>query len=437
MSPTKIAALSARVPAPATPAPGSTGTKPAAPPSASPAQPAKAAPSDWEVQLAALTDQVRQLQADKTVLEAKLKEALSVQPAAVDPRELARAEEKIKGLQKENDLLKVTLDQEKAKARCLRPTRRRWTKRDRPWRRPIASSRSKPRPPNALALEKTALQTKLDSLTPSPAAAAELETTRKALQDANLKLAEQSKLASGLALEKEALQARLKTLNTDAEAAAALRAENQLLKKQLADLKAAPPPASKAEEANRQLAQAQAQIAALQSDKEVLRLEKIALENRVKQLSAPTAPPRRSAKAADAARIKQLERERDDLKKLLAAANKELYSRKGKAAAARVADLENQLATLRARLQVFEARQVPYTAEELALFKQPETKLAQAAPQRRQDVGQGAAPRHRGARRRGAALLRQPTVRQGRGEVPAGAAAGQEQRSHPGQPRRD
>ena len=173
----------------------------------------------------------------------------------------------------------------------------------------------------------------------------------------------------------------MKTLSADAEAAAALRAENQLLKKQLADLKAAPPPAAKAEEASRQLAQAQAQIAALQSDKEMLRLEKTALENRVKQLSAPPATPAASpaqAKTADAARIKQLERERDELQKQLAAANKELYSRKGKAAAARVADLENQLATLRARLEVFEARQVPYTAEELALFKQPETKLALA-----------------------------------------------------------
>jgi cytochrome c-type biogenesis protein CcmH/NrfG len=170
-------------------------------------------------------------------------------------------------------------------------------------------------------------------------------------------------------------------LNADAEAATALRAENQLLKKQLADLKAAPRPTAKAEEANRQLAQAQAQLATLQSDKEMLRLEKIALENRVKQLSAApvtTTAPAGQAKAADAGRIKQLERERDDLQKLLGAANKELYSRKSQAAAAKVADLENQLATLRARLEVYEARQVPYTAEESALFKQPATKLAQA-----------------------------------------------------------
>jgi hypothetical protein len=377
---TKIAALSARVPAPATPAPGSTGTKPAAPPGGSPPQPAKTAPSDWEVQLAAVTDQVRQLQADKTVLEAKLKEALAVQPAALDPRELARAEEKIKGLQKENDLLKVTLDQEKAK-----PAAAPDTKALEEARQALAEANLKlaeqTKAANALALEKTALQTKLDRLASSPAAAAELETTKKALQDTNLKLADQAKLAEGLALEKEALQARLKSQGTDAEAATALRDENQLLKKQLADLKAAPPPTAAADEAKRQLAQAQAQLATLQSDKEMLQLEKAALENRVKELAAApataTTPPV-AAKAADAGRIKQLERERDNLQKQLTAANKELYSRKSKAAAAKVADLESQLATLRARLEVYEARQVPYTAEERALFTQPATTLAQA-----------------------------------------------------------
>ena len=322
----KIAALSAHAPAPVAPAPAGIGATPAAPPSAVPAQPAQPAPpSDWQVQISALNQQVRQMQADKAVLEAKLKEALAVQPSALDPRELARAEEKLRGLQKENDLLKVTLTQEKAKSM------------------PEASTKA-------------------------------LEETRQALAEANSKLAEQTKTA-------EAVQARLKTLNADAEAAAALRAENQLLKKQAADLQAAPPPATKAAEASRQLAEAQAQIAVLQSDKELLRLSKIALENQVKQLSAPPVTQAASpaaAKTTNAARIKQLERERDDLQKQLAAANKELYSRKGNAAAARMAEIEGQLVTLRSRLEVLEARQVPYTAEELALFKQPETKLAQA-----------------------------------------------------------
>src|SRR5207244_3099833 len=56
---------------------------------------------------------------------------------------------------------------------------------------------------------------------------------------ANAKLAEQSALAAKLASEKESLLAQVKTLSANSEAAAALRAENQLLKKQLADLTAA------------------------------------------------------------------------------------------------------------------------------------------------------------------------------------------------------
>jgi Tfp pilus assembly protein PilF len=316
----KIAEVSPRVRAGTTAAPGGAATDRAAPPTA------KTAPSDWETKLAGLTDQVRQLQADKAVLEAKLKEALAVQPAAMDPRELARAEEKIRYLQKENDLFKVSLAQEK-KSKAL----------------------------------------------PAPDTNAVAETLQ-ALAVANRKLAEQTKTVNALALEKKALSA-------DVKAATALRAENRLLKKELAELKAAPPPTAKAEEASRQLALARAQIAVLQSDKEMLQLEKTALENRVKRPSAPAvtavATPA-PAKAPDANRLKQLERERDDLRKQLNAANKELYGRKSKAAVARLKELENQLATLRARLEVYEARQTPYTPEELALFKQPETKPPEA-----------------------------------------------------------
>ena len=377
----KIAGASARVPAPAAPAPASPGAKPSARLNTASEQPAQpAAPSDWEAQLGGLKDQVRQLQSDKAVFESKLKEALAVQPASLDPRELARAEEKIKGLMKENDLLKVTLDQRKAKSlaasdtKALEETQQALAEANRKLAEQTKTA-------NALALEKSDLQTKLNNLAPSPSNAAELKVAKKSLADTNRKLAEQSKLASALAGEKEALQTRLKSLGAEVDAAAALRAENQLLKKRLADLEAAPPPAAKADEASRRLAQTQAQVAALQSDKEMLQLEKTALENRVRQLSSPTstAPQTRAqAKADTAAKIKQLQRERDELQKLLKAANKEIYSRKSKATATKMAELENQLATLRARIEVFEARQVPYTTEELALFKQPAAKPVQA-----------------------------------------------------------
>lgn len=65
---------------------------------------------------AELRQQVAQLQEQNKVLNAKLQEALAAQPAAVDPRELQKAESQITSLQKERDLLKVALEQEQAKS---------------------------------------------------------------------------------------------------------------------------------------------------------------------------------------------------------------------------------------------------------------------------------------------------------------------------------
>lgn len=62
-----------------------------------------------------LRQQVARLQEDNKVLNAKLTEALAAQPAAIDPRELQKAEAQITSLQKEKELLKVALEQEQAK----------------------------------------------------------------------------------------------------------------------------------------------------------------------------------------------------------------------------------------------------------------------------------------------------------------------------------
>jgi Tfp pilus assembly protein PilF len=70
-------------------------------------------------QLQVLHQEIARINAQNTLLEAKLKEALSVQPAPMDPRELAKAEERIKQLTKERDLLKVTLEQQQGTAMKL------------------------------------------------------------------------------------------------------------------------------------------------------------------------------------------------------------------------------------------------------------------------------------------------------------------------------
>jgi tetratricopeptide (TPR) repeat protein len=62
-------------------------------------------------QITNLTERIRILEGERNILNAKLQEALAAQPAATDPRELAKAEERIKTLEKEKELLRVTASQ--------------------------------------------------------------------------------------------------------------------------------------------------------------------------------------------------------------------------------------------------------------------------------------------------------------------------------------
>ena len=119
------AAPNAVTPAPVPPAtPGTTAALTAplvsTPPSPPPVTPAPTLPPPSAVELAqqmkSLQAEQDRLQAENRLLGAKLKEALSVQPASVDPREMMRAEERIRGLQKENELFKVQLAQKEATA---------------------------------------------------------------------------------------------------------------------------------------------------------------------------------------------------------------------------------------------------------------------------------------------------------------------------------
>jgi len=318
----KIGAISTNAPVPAVVSGTETNKVSAEASTNSPPAPA-AVPAPVQAQIASLSEEVRRLQAERIVMEAKLKEALSVQPAAADPQELAKAEGRIKTLQKENDLLKASFEAEKSK--------------------PVLDTKA-------------------------------LETANQSLADANRQLAEQKALVTKLTVERDALQNKVKS----SPDTAALVAENQLLKQKVA----AGPSPGQADDAGTKLSQAQAQIAALQSDKELLRIENLALENRLKAIPTNTVASSvlPVTETGSSVRVRELERERNDLQKKLDAANKTLSGRKGKATASRAQELEFELANARARLDILEARQVPYTAEELALLKAPEPTLAPAQP---------------------------------------------------------
>ena len=127
---TKMAQMAAKTPPPAPKASTITNAIPASPPAAVPSNtppvvpvapatnttqepvnipaPAPApppphveTPSAVDNQIKALQDQIRSMEADKSLLEGKLKEALAARPADVDPHEMARVQAQIKDLQKE------------------------------------------------------------------------------------------------------------------------------------------------------------------------------------------------------------------------------------------------------------------------------------------------------------------------------------------------
>jgi len=320
----KIAEVTAKLPATNPPPPAATAA--AAPGTAAPA----AATAELEAQLSALHEQVKQLQTDSETLQAKLKEALAVQPATVSPAQFAQVQEQLRFLMKENDLLKVSLAQGQGGT--------------------------------VEGVDEKAFT-----------------LLKQALAEANQKLAAQTARADKLALENQALQTRLQSLLASADAAEALRQENELLKQQMASLKSAPAAVTEIGNENAELARARAQIASLQSAAEISLLEKMALENRVKQLqgmavkSAPVAAG--PSQAENEARIRELEQERDELLARLGDANKKLYGPKGQDAAAQIDALAQQVDTLRARIAVDEAQPIPYTPEELALFKQSAPQL--------------------------------------------------------------
>ncbi len=332
------------VPQAGTPAPVvSAPAPPGAPPPA-----AAAANAELESQLGALHEQIKRLQTDNETLQAKLKEALAVQPATVSPAEFARVQEQLRFLMKENDLLKVSLGQGNGNA-----------------------------------------ATGVDAKT--------FELLKQALAEANQQLAAQTARADQLAMENQTLQTRLQSLLTSADAAEALRQENELLKKQLASLKSAPAAVVPAGIPDAELVRAQTQITALQSAAEVNSLERIALEERVKKLQGAAANPAPAAGPGPAeyeAHIRELEQERDDLLARLGDANQKLYGRKGQNAAAQIDALAQQVDTLRARIAVDEAQPIPYTPEELALFKQSSPQLTanpNAEKKSVQDLPAGAA----------------------------------------------
>jgi tetratricopeptide (TPR) repeat protein len=305
------------------------------------AMPSPTSGSPETIQL--LQEQIRQLTADKELLQARLKEALTAQPAAVDPRELARAEERIKTLQKQVEVLKASLEKAESK-------------------------------PN------------------KPVDPAVLEDARKALDAVSQKLARQAEMTATATMEKEALQTRLQSF-IDGEETRVLRSENDSLKRQATDLTARAEAGTRANELKQQFGLLQAEFANLKARTDGLAAGKKKLEDRLvelaerrdadlavktraleKELSETKTIAQTNAAIVSAlqAALKAAQREKDELQKKLNVATNEAHYFKAREPSAQANQLTDRIPVSRAGIDALEAGKTPYSPEELALLKPPD-----------------------------------------------------------------
>lgn len=323
-----------------------------------------------------------QVQAERTAneqLQAKLKEALSVRPAAVDPAELERAREKIRSLMKQNDLLMAT----RANA-VVQPVQTVYVTN---FIRTVVTNNVPIVVTNlADAFKKTPetifVTNIIRTVVVDTNALEMLRLERAAaVKNFNAEHARAEQLADELKrLQQLSKPATIAPADADSAAAlAALRAENAALKSELEKLRVVPDgPAAGDTNLLAELNQARAQIAVLQAEAQVVALEKLALQQKLQTVLAATNAPALAATAALEARIRELTLERNDLIEKLDAANRQ-NSGKGSETATRLADLNREVTLLRSRLEALEAQAVPYTPEELALFQKSPTAPSAAA----------------------------------------------------------
>lgn len=355
----KIAELKKHVLVPA----ANTGSGPA------PTAPANAITTPTATEPSELNDlraQLQNAQADNEHLQAKLKEALSVQPAAVDPRELARAQEKIRSLMKENDLLKVS----RGGATTMVPTAEKVVYVTNYTKIYITNN-----PVEVTNLADVFAKNNGPAVVTNYIRTVVVDTNAMEMlrldRDAAVKnFNDEHDRSERLADELQQLKKNSGSGATnDAVALAALLAENATLKSELATLNAAAGDGQATAKLTEELKQARAQISELKSELEVAALEKATLERKLQQLGSATNSA--VGVAVYEARLRELTQERDDLIEQLDAAKK---SKPGKnlETEAQLSALNQEVATLRSRLAVVEAQPVPYTTEELALLKSSE-----------------------------------------------------------------
>jgi tetratricopeptide (TPR) repeat protein len=400
---------------PATNAPPATAPTAPVAPVASTTQPSAAVESSvaaLQQQNAGYQEQVRSLTVANTDLQAKLKEALSVQPAAISPEDLAKAQAKIIALQKERDLLAVALENEKAsKVSAIAQAKADATAATVADMKAQAEAEGK-KAQAELAMAKEAAAASEKKLADATKELEDLKAARAAEADQNAALK-----ARTAAEEKKTQEEMARLQDASAESEKIMAAAS----KELELLRTAHPPEIQGNEGAKQIPEESDQLKQLlaqvsKDETEITQLKESVADAGQKLAAAnheletlKAAPPATPSGAPPAENAGALVKERDQLKEELAQRSKDLADAEAhhsqellsvraalQEAQQRRDELEKKLAAasspetaatsttppgtvippvsqrveqLQARIAVLEASPVPYTGEELALLK--------------------------------------------------------------------
>lgn len=168
------------------------------------------------------------------------------------------------------------------------------------------------------------------------------------------------------------LNQRLATAPTP-DTIAKLTSENQSLRQQLAVAQAKPQPTATTAAVQQILETTQTRLTAAESTVKTVQMENAALRQQLTPSQKSTELLTASAKAAalQVARTRQLEQQLAELQTRFAEADRQLATRSVKKLESKIESLNEQMLALRARITVYETKAVPYTREELALFRAP------------------------------------------------------------------
>ncbi|PHX93078.1 MAG: hypothetical protein CK546_09365 [Pedosphaera sp.] len=301
--------------------PGTTAPKPIIPTSQAGDEAGSEKLTGLEKQIRDLNNELVKARAESSGAQQKLKEALAARPKAVDPAELAKAQQKARDLQKAADLKQIEVEDLSKRVGGIVKERDDLQKR-------VAVLSDKAEVP-VLKKENSALKARVDEL-------AKLTVGNKSEELAR------------------ALTAARTELKTEQDRVADLAKANKKMEAILID-------------PNNAIGITTDQVKALEKKNKDLETSVKALEVQIQK------------GATDGTKLRQLEKEREDFQKQLIELQKQLNDKK-KVSSNATEKLGQDLAVAQARVAALEARRTPYSAEEIALLKGSSAPVAAPAP---------------------------------------------------------